>query len=96
MIHSQDSFHDLEEVLRSLQAYSGEKVTSLHHEGTRKEDNYGDRTISQENPTQECNDELEIEEILMEILLHQKLHTSKEYSVNGQRFKVYILDDTEL
>lgn len=100
MIDSKNSFHDLEEVLCSLQAslraYSGEKSTSLDHGSTRKEKKYVSSTISQEIPTSDCNDELEIENILMEILLHQKLHTSKEYSLNGQIFKVYVLDDTEL
>ena len=33
---------------------------------------------------------------MMEILLHQKLHTSKEYTINGLSFKVYVLNDTEL
>ena len=42
-----------------------------------------------------CN-ELSIEDILMEILLHEQLHTSKEYTINGLSFKVDVLDDTEL
>ena len=41
-------------------------------------------------------DELSVEDILMEILMHQQIHTSKEYTINGFSFKVYVLDDTEL
>ena len=41
-------------------------------------------------------DELSVEDILMEILLHQQLHTSKEYTINGLSFKVDVLGDTEL
>ena len=41
-------------------------------------------------------DELSVKDILMEILLHQQLHTSKEYTINGLSFKVYVLNDTEL
>ena len=32
----------------------------------------------------------------MEILMHQQIHTAKEYTINGLSFKVYVLDDTEL
>lgn len=96
MIHSQDSFHDLEEVLRSLQVYSAENSTPLDHDSTRTEGNHGDSTKSQHISTPDCNDEFDIEDILMEILLRQKLHTSKEYTLNGLRFKVYVLEDTEL
>ena len=41
-------------------------------------------------------DELSVEDILMEILMHQQIHASKEYTINGLSFKVYVLDDTEL
>lgn len=93
MIHSQDSFHELEEILRSLQVYSGDKpATSSDHESAREEEQRDENT----NSTAEYNDQLSFEEILMEILLHQKLHTSKEYTLNGLTFKVYVLDDTEL
>ena len=97
MIHNQDSFHDLEEILRSLQEYSGEKVTASDDSatGTKGLDKHFMETNSKEVST-EGSDQLNAVDILMEILLQQKLHTSKEYTLDGLRFKVHVLDDTEL
>lgn len=95
MIHSQDSFHDLEEILRSLQEYSGEKVTHSD-DSTKGLEKHFESTNSQEVSAAERRNQLNVVDILMEILLRQKLHTSKEYTLDGLRFKVYVLDDTEL
>ena len=97
MIHNQDSFHDLEEILRSLQEYSGERATTPD-DGNIKE--VEEHSVESGNPqdisTEECSDQISIVDILMEILLRQKLHTAKEYTLDGLTFKVYVLDDTEL
>lgn len=95
MIHNQDSFHDLEEILRSLQEYSGEKVTASD-DSTKGLEKHFVGTNSKEVFTEERSDQQNAVDILMEILLQQKLHTSKEYTLDGLRFKVYVLDDTEL
>lgn len=95
MIHNQDSFHDLEEILRSLQEYSGEKVTPSDDSAEGLEKHFMG-TNSKEVSTAERSNQLNAVDILMEILLQQKLHTSKEYTLDGLRFKVYVLDDTEL
>ena len=106
MLHSQDSFQELEEVLRSLQEHCGptDKASSTDHTKSLsrgKDENgekHNERKAMQEIPVikvEYCN-ELSIEEVLMEILLRQQLHTSKEYTLNGLSFKVYVLDDTEL
>ena len=95
MIHNQDSFHDLEEILRSLQEYSGEKVTASD-DSTKGLEKHFVGTNSKEVSTEERSDQKNAVDILMEILLQQKLHTSKEYTLDGLRVKVYVLDDTEL
>ena len=68
-----------------------------HNVSDEELDDKGPRK-SQEIPVfkVEFCDELSAEDILMEILLHQQLHTSKEYTINGLSFRVYVLDDTEL
>ena len=103
MLHSQDSFHELEKILRSLQENfePGSKAISTDpapHNGSDEEaDDKGPKKL-QEIPVfkVEFCDELSVEDILMEILLHQQLHTSKEYTINGLSFKVDVLGDTEL
>jgi len=95
MIHNQDSFHDLEEILRSLQEYSGDKVTPSD-DSTKGLEKHSVDTTSEEVPTAKRNERVNAVDILMEILLQQKLHTSKEYTLGGLRFRVYVLDDTEL
>lgn len=95
MIHNQDSFHDLEEILRSLQEYSGDKVTPSD-DSTKGLEKHFVGTNSQEVSTAKRSDRPNVVDILMEILLQQKLHTSKEYTLDGLRFKVHVLDDTEL
>ena len=103
MLHSQDSFYELEQILRSLQENlePGSKVISTDpapHNGSDEDvDEKGPKKL-QEIPVfkVEFCDELSVEDILMEILLHQQLHTSKEYTINGLSFKVDVLDDTEL
>ena len=103
MLHSQDSFHELEQILRSLQENfePGSEAISTDpapHNGSDEEaDDKGPKKL-QEIPVfkVEFCDELSVEDILMEILLHQQLHTSKEYTINGLSFKVDVLDDTEL
>ena len=95
MIHNQDSFHDLEEILRSLQEYSGDKVTPSDG-STKGLEKHFESTNSKDASAAERSDKLNAVDILMEILLQQKLHTSKEYTLHGLRFKVYVLDDTEL
>ena len=103
MLHSQDSFHELEQILRSLQENfePGSKAISTDpapHNGSDEEaDDKGPKKL-QEIPVfkVEFCDELSVEDILMEILLHQQLHTSKEYTINGLSFKVDVLGDTEL
>lgn len=81
--------------MRSLQEYSGEKVTPSD-DGTKGLEKHFVDTNSKEVSTAERSDQLNAVDILMEILLQQKLHTSKEYTLDGLRFKVYVLDDTEL
>ena len=103
MLHSQDSFHELEQILRSLQENfePGSKAISTDpapHNGSDEEaDDKGPKKL-QEIPVfkVEFCDELSVEDILMEILLHQQLHTSKEYTINGLSFKLDVLGDTEL
>ena len=102
MLHSQDSFHELEEILRSLQEHcvTTEKgISTDHHtpESLSSKDNKHEGKL-RDIPVLKVEycDELQIEDILMEILLNQQLHTSKEYTLNGLSFKVYVLDDTEL
>ena len=97
MLHSQDSFHELEQILRSLQENfePGSKAISTDpapHNGSDEEANDKGPKKLQEIPVFKA----EFEDILMEILLHQQLHTSKEYTINGLSFKVDVLDDTEL
>ena len=96
MLRSQDSFHELEDILRSLQEYSGDRTT-LSDDSTREMAKHCvESTNSQDFSTAECTDQLSFVDILMEILLRQKLHTAKEYTLDGLTFKVYVLDDTEL
>lgn len=95
MIRNQDSFHDLEEILRSLQEYSGDKVPPTDDSSKELEKHFVGSN-SKEVSTAGRSDKLNAVDILMEILLQQKLHTSKEYTLDGLRFKVYVLDDTEL
>ena len=103
MLHSQVSFHELEQIFRSLQENlePGSKAISTDpapHNGSDEEaDDKGPKKL-QEIPVfkVEFCDELSVEDILMEIVLHQQLHTSKEYTINGLRFKVDVLDNTEL
>lgn len=104
MLHSQDSFHELEETLRSLQEHCGtaDKAISTDHAESFKsaeegKEKHNERKF-QEIPVLKVEycDELSIEDLLMEILQRQQLHTSKEYTMNGLSFKVYVLDDTEL
>ena len=103
MLYSQDSFHELEQILRSLQENfePGSKAISTdpapHNVSDEKTADKGPKKL-QEIPVfkVEFCDELSVEDILMEILLHQKLHTSKEYTINGLSFKVDVLGDTEL
>lgn len=95
MIRNQDSFHDLEEILRSLQEYSGDKVPPTDDSSKELEKHFVGSN-SKEVSTAERSDKLNAVDILMKILLQQKLHTSKEYTLDGLRFKVYVLDDTEL
>lgn len=95
MIRNQDSFHDLEEILRSLQEYSGDKVPPTD-DSTKELEKHFVGSNSKEVSTVGRSDQLNAVDILMEILLQQKLHTSKEYTLDGLRFKVYVLDDTEL
>ena len=99
----QDSFHELEQILRSLQENfePGSKAISTDpapHNGSDEEADDKRPKKLQEIPVfkVEFCDELSVEDILMEILLHQQLHTSKEYTINGLSFKVYVLNDTEL
>ena len=97
MLHSQDSFHELEQILRSLQENfePGSKAISTDpapHYGSDEEANDKGPKKLQEIPVFKA----EFEDILMGILLHQQLHTSKEYTINGLSFKVDVLDDTEL
>ena len=103
MLHSQDSFHELEQILRSLQENlePGSKAISTdpaHHNVSDDEVDDNGRKNLQEIPVfkVEFCDELSVEDILIEILLQQQLHTSKEYTINGLSFKVDVLDDTEL
>ena len=103
MLHSQDSFHELEQILRSLQENfePGSKVISTDpapHNGSDEDVDEKGRKTLQEIPVFNVDfcDELSVEDILMEILLHQQLHTSKEYTIKGLSFKVDVLDDTEL
>ena len=103
MLHSQDSFHELEQILRSLQENfePGSKAISTDpapHNGSDEEaDDKGPKKL-QEIPVfkVEFCDELSVEDISMETLLHQQLHTSKEYTINSLSFKVDVLGDTEL
>lgn len=102
MLRSQDSFHELEHILRSLQEHSepANKTISSDHAGSLNGEEGERKELKkvQEIPVLKVEfcDELSIEDILMEILLHQQLHTSKEYTLNGLRFTVYVLDDTEV
>ena len=103
MLRSQDSFHELEQILRSLQENlePGSKAISTdpapHNRSDEEADDNGPKKL-QEIPVfkVEFCDEQSVEDILMEILLQQQLHTSKEYTINGLSFKVDVLDDTEL
>ena len=100
MLRSQDSFHELEEILRSLQEHgvtTKKGISTGHTESLSSKDEKGEGKLRDIPVLKvECCDKLRIEDILMEILLNQQLHTSKEYTVNGLRFKVRVLDDTEL
>ena len=93
MLHSQDSCHELEQILRSLQ----ENFEPTHNVSNEEVDDKGPKKL-REIPVfkVEFCDEQSAEDIFMEILLHQLLHTSKEYKMNGLSFKVYVLNDTEL
>lgn len=83
--------------MRSLQEYSGDRATPSDDSAKEVEKHCVETANSQEPvSTAECSDQLSIVDILMEILLRQKLHTAKEYTLDGLRFKVYVLDDTEL
>ena len=90
-------------MLRSLQENfePGSKAISSdpgpHNESDEEADDKGPKKL-QEIPVfkVEFCDELSVDDISMEILLHRQLHTSKEYTINGLNFKVYVLDDTEL
>ena len=103
MLHSQDSCHELEQILRSLQENfePGSKAISTdpatHNVSNEEVDDKGPKKL-REIPVfkVEFCDEQSAEDIFMEILLHQQLHTSKEYTMNGLSFKVYVLNDTEL
>ena len=107
MLHSQDSFHELEQILRSSQENfePGSNAISTifhnfpapHNVSNEEADDKGPRKLREivVFKVEFCN-ELSIEDILMEILLHEQLHTSKEYTINGLSFKVDVLDDTEL
>lgn len=103
MLHSQDSFHELEKILRSLQEH---RVTTDKTDLVSETD-HSEKLACEEgicsNGVQEISvlkveprNELRVQDILMEILLHQQLHTLKEYTLNGSSFRVYVLDDTEL
>ena len=103
MLHSQDSCNELEQILRSLQenVEPGSKAISTdpapHNTSNEEVDDKGPKKL-REIPVfkVEFCDEQSAEDIFMEILLHQQLHTSKEYTINGLSFKVYVLNDTEL
>ena len=103
MLHSQDSCNELEQILRSLQenVEPGSKAISTdpapHNVSNEEVDDKGPKKL-REIPVfkVEFCDEKSAEDIFMEILLHQQLHTSKEYTINGLSFKVYVLNDTEL
>ena len=90
---------NIEKFTRKLRAWSKAISTDpAPHNGSDEEaDDKGPKKL-QEIPVfkVEFCDELSVEDILMEILLHQQLHTSKEYTINGLSFKVDVLDDTEL
>ena len=103
MLHSQDSFHELEQILRSLQENfePGSKAISTdpapHNVSDEKTADKGPKKLQEIQVFKvEFCDELSVEDILMEILMHQQIHTSKECTLNGLSFKVYVLDDTEL
>ena len=103
MLHSQDSFHELEQILRSLQENFEPESRAIstdpapHNVSDEEADDKGPKKLQEIVVVKvEFCDELSVEDILMEILMHQQIHTSKEYTINGLNFKVYVLDDTEL
>ena len=97
MLHSQDSCHELEQILRGLQSKAISTDPAPHNVSNEEADDKGPKKL-REIPVfkVEFCDELSVEGILMEILLHQQRHTSKEYTINDLSFKVDVLDDTEL
>ena len=103
MLHSQDSFHELEQILRNLQENFEPESRAIstdpapHNVSDEEADDKGPKKLQEIGVFKvEFCDELSVEDILMEILMHQQIHTSKEYTINGLSFKVYVLDDTEL
>ena len=104
MMRGQGSFHDLEEMLKSLRDYRDATTDERVSKERRKESLTNTEEVkrrdvkSQDIPVVKIRhcDELRFEDLLMEILLRQQLHTEKEYTFNGLNFVVYVLDDTEL
>lgn len=104
MMRGQGSFHDLEEMLKSLRDYRDANTDERVSEERRKESLTNTEKVkprdvkSQDIPVVKIRhcDELRFEDLLTEILLHQQLHTAKEYTFNGLNFMVHVLDDTEL
>ena len=104
MMRGQGSFHDLEEMLKSLRDYRDATTDERVSKERKKESLTNTEEVkrrdvkSQDIPAVKIRhcDELRFEDLLMEILLRQQLHTEKEYTFNGLNFMVYVLDDTEL
>ena len=104
MMRGQGSFHDLEEMLKSLRDYRDATTDERVSKERRKESLTNTEEVkrrdvkSQDIPVVKIRhcDELRFEDLLMEILLRQQLHTEKKYTFNGLNFMVYVLDDTEL
>lgn len=103
-MRGQGSFHDLEEMLKSLRDYRDATTDERVSKESKKESLTNTEEVkrrdvkSQDIPVVKIRhcDELRFEDLLMEILLRQQLHTEKEYTFNGLKFMVYVLDDTEL
>ena len=93
MLHSQDSFHELEQILRSLQQNfePGSEAISTdpapHNVSDEEADEKGPKKL-EEIPVfkVEFCDEQSVEDILIEMLLHQELHIPKEYTINTLNF----------
>lgn len=103
MLRSQGSFNDLEAMLKTFQDVD-DINTGKAIQGHRRKSLPSDKAVQRENAKfqdvpivkiQRC-DQMGFQDLLMEILLHQQLHTAKEYTVSGLSFIVYILDDTDL